>query len=85
MQSTLDDWYRLVFNPLHCTICGKTFAQEIILNDHVDLVHVVTKQDPSHETSLKIKRKTHNNLQELYMLKYFPSESCFGPEEAAVI
>ena len=80
LESTLADWYRLVFNPLYCTICGKTFARDNKLKDHIELVHVVTKQDANHETPYKIRQETEMNLQELYMQKYFPGENCFGPK-----
>ena len=39
-ESTLSEWQRLVFNPLMCTFCGKTFARESSLNLHVETVHM---------------------------------------------
>jgi hypothetical protein len=41
-ESTLSEWQRLVFNPLICTFCGKTFACESSLNLHVETVHMNT-------------------------------------------
>ena len=39
LESTLTDWQKVIFNPLHCSECEKTYKDEAALKRHIKNIH----------------------------------------------